>query len=553
MKCQLLSWGLKHALIVIILLSHGALIDRSARADDPAPGTALKNQATGSFINPVNNSQETRTSSSVMVTTDSDGCTIGSGTSDPSIIPYISGEVRRNVIATRDLVDILDDDWRTAVGQPTDPALENWFGTASVPQGSVNNFSYHDPVIDNIVNVSVELVQIPIGETACAGEPTIAGSSPTLSSSSSLQGSAPRPTSLYESNDQPRFWNETHAGALSDLKRNTVLLSFDQPVSSFGFWVGDLETRTDGNGTPAILRLLDASNNRIGNDIEIAPNSLYDSNEPDPELVVQSLCGGTANNEPGCGNQSTRWIGFVDNGEIERIQKVMLIVGDDDSTAGNNNADSEHLSFIGANVFRPPEVLVVKRITAINGNRTVNLNDNTPLNTEVNDNIANSADDNRNWPTDYLIGEINAGLVKPGDEIEYTIYFINTGGREAMDVRLCDWIQPNQNFVTGLYGASAPNLYDGKDIALDIGGSTYQLTATNDVTDRAELTTVGSLSTNPTCNLSDDTALNDNVLVLDVTGTIGEPTGLTTLPGISGQDLPSNAFGFFRFTTQVVE
>ena len=108
------------------------------------------------------------------------------------------------------------------------------------------------------------------------------------------------------------------------------------------------------------------------------PTSLYDGNDPDPELVDQSLCGGTTNNELGCGNQSTRWIGFVDNSAIARVQKVMLIVEDDDRTTGNNNADSEHLSFIGANAVRPPDVLLVKRITAVNGNRTVNLNDNTP-------------------------------------------------------------------------------------------------------------------------------------------------------------------------------
>ncbi|MBT9313982.1 hypothetical protein [Leptothoe spongobia] len=534
----------------MMLLSHGALIDRPARADAPAPGTVIKNQATGSFINPVNNSQEIRVSSPVMVTTDSDGCTIGSGTSDPSIVPYISGEVRRNVIATRELVDTLDDNWRTAVGQAVDPALENWFGTASVPQGSTTNFSYHDPVANIIVNVSVELVQIPIGGTACAGETTMAGSSPTLSSSSSLQGSAPRPASLYESSDQPLFWNETHAGALSDLKRNAVLLSFEQPVSAFGFWVGDLETRTDGHGTPAILRLLDASDNRIGDDIEIVPNSLYDGNEPDPELVVQSLCGGTVNNEPGCGNQSTRWISFVDNGAIARVQKVMLIVGDDDSTAGNNNADSEHLSFIGANVVRPPEVLLVKRITAINGNRTENPNDSTPLNQFVDDTVSSvETNDNHNhWPTNYLLGELNAGAVKPGDDIEYTVYFLNAGTLNATDVRICDWIQPNQSFVFGLYGSN--------DIELEIGDTTYQLTAASDaaMVDRAELATVGTIPVGPTCNLpAGATNSSDQVVVVDITGTTGTPSGLSQLLGSTDQDTPNNAYGFFRFTTQVAQ
>ena len=536
-----------HVLITTMLLYGLSTARLPAWADVPAPGTVLKNQATGSFVNPINNLQETRISSPVVVTTDSDSCTIGQGSHDSRITLHISDEVRRNVVDTRNLVDTLDDSWRTAVGQPADPELESWFGTASVPQGSISSFNYHDPIANNTVNVSAELVQIPTDSTECIGESTTVGSSPTLSSSSSLQGSAPRPASLYNSNDQPRFWNETRAGALSDLKRNAVLLSFDQPISAFGFWVGDLETRTDGHGTPAILRLLDTSGSPIGSDIEIVPTSLYDGNDPDPELVDQSLCGGTTNNELGCGNQSTRWIGFVDNSAIARVQKVMLIVGDDDSAPGNNNADSEHLSFIGANsvlTVSAPQVLLAKRITAINGNRIANPNDNTRLNREINDNIVDSADDHSHWPEDYLLGEINAGLVQPGDRIEYTIYFMNAGGNAAADVYICDWIQPNQSFVTGIYSSN--------DIILQLGdeeGSTiYTLTAASDLTDRAQLTTVENLPTGAVCNLPAAASDPDAVLVLKLTGT---PIGLDTLPGTVGQGRPDNGFGFFRFTTQV--
>ena len=87
-----------------------------------------------------------------------------------------------------------------------------------------------------------------------------------------------------------------------------------------------------------------------------------------------------------------------------------------------------------------------------------------------------------------------------------------------------------------------------------MGGTTYQLTAVSDASDRAELATVGSLPAGPTCNLSAGaTNATDEVLVLDITGTTGAPTGLTTLPGTTGQGTPSNAYGFFRFTTKVDE
>lgn len=190
-----------------------------------------------------------------------------------------------------------------------------------------------------------------------------------------------------------------------------------------------------------------------------------------------------------------------------------------------------------------PEIVLVKRITAINRDRNQNPNDSTPLNAVINDGVTNSADDKNNWPEGYLLGEVNAGLVKPGDEIEYTVYFLNAGNRDAATVRVCDWIQPNQTFVDGLYG--------GNDIELIIGGSTHNLTAMSDATDRAEVVTVGNLPTTPSCNLPAGANNTDNVLVLDITGATGVPAGLITLPGSTGSGTPNNAYGFFRFTTKV--
>lgn len=551
MDHQLSIRGVGSALVAIMLFS-ALLGAQNAWADAPPPGTVLENQATGSFVNPTSGLPETRASSSVMTTTtDSDSCLLGGGTPDTGITPYISGEVRRNAIATRSLVDTLDNNWRNAVGQPDDPELTSWFGTASNTQGTINNFDYVDPVTNQKVAVTLELVQIPIGESTCTGETTTTGSSPTLSDSSSLQSSAPRPASLYDSVDQPLFWNDARGGASNDNQRNAVIFSFAQPVQSFGFWVGDMETRTDGSGTPAILRLLDAAGNRIGQDIEIESTTLYDGNAPDPEIVDQGLCGGTTNNEPGCGNQSTRWISFVDGSGVSRVQQVVLIVGDDDSAIGNNNGDSEHISFIGANrvlAVNRPQVLLVKRITAINGDRSVNPNDNTPLHLAVNDGVDDSADDNGFWPADFLLGELNAGTVQTGDTIEYTVYFLNAGGSDAADVWICDLIRPHQQFVSGVY--------ENNDIALQIGTgadtTTYTLTSTSDAVDRAELATVDNLPPGAECNLSTEANGTDTVLVLDLTGSEGNPTGLMTLPGVVGQASPENAIGFVRFTTQVL-
>ena len=193
-----------------------------------------------------------------------------------------------------------------------------------------------------------------------------------------------------------------------------------------------------------------------------------------------------------------------------------------------------------------PDVVLVERITAINGDRTQNPNDNTPLNAVINDGVANSADDENNWPASYLVGAINGGFVKPGDEIERTVYFLNAGSSDAASVRICDWIRPYESFLTGVYG--------GNDIELVVDGTTYQLTAVSDAADRAELSTVSSLPAGPTCNLpAAATNAIDEVLVLDITGTTGDPTGFATLPGTTGKGTPSTAYGYFRFTTKVDE
>ncbi|MDJ0617789.1 MAG: hypothetical protein QNJ63_13785 [Calothrix sp. MO_192.B10] len=103
-----------------------------------------------------------------------------------------------------------------------------------------------------------------------------------------------------------------------------------------------------------------------------------------------------------------------------------------------------------------PNVLLVKRITAINGDRTQNPNDNTPLNTFVDDTTSSKKDDdnNSNWPSNYLIGAIDGGKVKPGEEVEYTIYFLSTGDNTAKSVLMCDLVPENLTFLPTAFNSS---------------------------------------------------------------------------------------------------
>ncbi|MEL6260620.1 MAG: isopeptide-forming domain-containing fimbrial protein [Cyanobacteria bacterium J06626_6] len=192
-------------------------------------------------------------------------------------------------------------------------------------------------------------------------------------------------------------------------------------------------------------------------------------------------------------------------------------------------------------VIVSPGLVLVKRITAVNGQPT-NPNDGTNLAAIVDD-INTNYDNQANWPNNYLVGELNAGVGQPGDELEYTVYFLNKGGVPLTDVRLCDRIFPHQILVTDAYGS-------GADVELQLGTSTPMgLTVANDSSDRTQLIPAGS-AVPATCNLQ---STNDNgTLQIDITGapSTGNPA-LTELPHTTGQATPNDAYGLFRFTTRV--
>ncbi|MEM9267193.1 MAG: isopeptide-forming domain-containing fimbrial protein, partial [Cyanobacteria bacterium P01_F01_bin.13] len=286
------------------------------------------------------------------------GCIPGGGTADANIARYISDEVRGNNSTTRNIVDTLDDSWRTAVGLPLMGTVEPWFGAAqSLSNNEPNLFTY--TLDGQAISVGVALVNID-ANSDCIGT-VHTGSTAELNDRNTLQDNAPRPASLYDDgigagNGHPAMWNE-NVGATDG--PNGVLFTFSEPVRAFGAWFGDIETRTDGNGVAAYLRLLDGSGDRIGADIAIEPTNLIERGGT--TVINQSNCGSTAT-DIGCGNRSTRWISFIDSAATPRVTQMLLIVGDDDE---GGNAGTEHISFIGANVLQAsdPNVLLVKRIT----------------------------------------------------------------------------------------------------------------------------------------------------------------------------------------------
>ncbi len=178
------------------------------------------------------------------------------------------------------------------------------------------------------------------------------------------------------------------------------------------------------------------------------------------------------------------------------------------------------------------KLVLLKLITKVNG-QTTNPNDGTVLNTPATDTFNTGVG---NWPANYLIGKTNGGYIKPGDTIEYTVYFLNNQGADASKVKMCDPIRGGQDYV--------PNT-----IQLQLGtGPIDSQTDGANATDYAHSYAAGNTPSG--CNAAAATSTGaDNGGIA-----IGIPTLDAALPnivGATGIGTPIQSYGLFRFTTKV--
>jgi uncharacterized repeat protein (TIGR01451 family) len=138
-------------------------------------------------------------------------------------------------------------------------------------------------------------------------------------------------------------------------------------------------------------------------------------------------------------------------------------------SAGNTNPEPASATL---QVIVPPRpgIYLVKRITAINGQAVTR--DGTSLSDYL-DIDTNPYDDNNitipvqivptdppkdtdRWPniSTFMLGGTQGGTVKPGDEVEYTIYFLSAGDQYAKNVAVCDLIPTNQSYVPTTYNSA---------------------------------------------------------------------------------------------------
>ncbi len=197
------------------------------------------------------------------------------------------------------------------------------------------------------------------------------------------------------------------------------------------------------------------------------------------------------------------------------------------ATATDSSGNTSEFSAIPTNQAK---LILVKRITAItDGVSSVT----TSFSSFVDD--AGTTDDNLSgWSgASYLLGAINGGTVKPGDEIEYTLYYLNSGENRIAQARVCDRL--NADLIFQPQFSTSTSTDQGVEVAK--GLSIKYPTNTDTDNDGGLFSTSSTMPIG--CNLvANSTAnLSNNIVVVDV--------------ATSSNPLLGNERGYVRFKVKV--
>jgi uncharacterized repeat protein (TIGR01451 family) len=272
----------------------------------------------------------------------------------------------------------------------------------------------------------------------------------------------------------------------------------------------------------------------------IANQATADFNSPDNPATVGTVI--TDGDSAGSTTQTPEPGGYVSQVNTDtNTGNDPLLTDDDDPTS---------ITVVSAT---PPMILLSKRITAIKkATGTI------PI-TAVFDPITISSDPsaaNGLWPTNYLKGggvtDPNASPVDPvdsisllpGDEVEYTIYFLNAGGKPARNVLLCDRIPDNQTFVPDAFNTTAPAPgglpTSDRGIAVSLS-NTLQAYTNGEDGDTARYFPANNEPTAVYPNLNCGGTNTNGAVVVN----------LGILPRAINSGTPSDAYGYIRFRAKV--
>ncbi|MEH2061236.1 MAG: hypothetical protein V7K50_03025 [Nostoc sp.] len=208
-----------------------------------------------------------------------------------------------------------------------------------------------------------------------------------------------------------------------------------------------------------------------------------------------------------------------------------------------------------------PNVLLVKRITAINGGTTTfggdslvgyidsptNAYDDNTITIPTQPTPTDPPKDTDKWPSlnSFMLGGINGGKVKPSDEIEYTVYFLSAGNGTANNVLICDRIPDNATFMPTAFNSfptkNTTGLPSGdRGIIWQNNGVTESLTNAKD-DDTAEYLSPDIDPTTKYPDIKCDGSNTNGVVVVN----------LGNVPNATAPGTPINSYGFIRFRARI--
>lgn len=204
------------------------------------------------------------------------------------------------------------------------------------------------------------------------------------------------------------------------------------------------------------------------------------------------------------------------------------------------------------NVQGAPQVLLVKRITAVNGTST----------TGFDDDPGTTDDNSAYWPvpaSTYLRGVRSVANIKPNDELEYTIYFLDTQG-PGTNILLADVLPTDTLFEAAAYNGLTPA--DGgtagadSGIALALNASSLPTMPTNYLSNIADADrgqyyppgTQAPAAANPGSGFTAPLPAASNLSGVVAVTLAPAPT---VLPSATGPGTPTGSYGFIRFRVRV--
>ncbi|MEO0802323.1 MAG: lamin tail domain-containing protein, partial [Cyanobacteria bacterium J06642_2] len=210
---------------------------------------------------------------------------------------------------------------------------------------------------------------------------------------------------------------------------------------------------------------------------------------------------------------------------------------------------TDRITSVGVSNNGSPLILLVKRITAVNGIDIAGFDSND----------GRTDDDDPNWPAPnsaFLRGAVSSGTVAPGDEVEFTIYFLSAGGSSVTNLTLCDLVPDNMTFVADAFQGQAPldtNSLSGTDVGIALASDNTILPTAPTV----YLTNVGegdrgeffppNTAAPGTCNVADTSVSLPASSNLRGAVVVQVVDSSNTLPNATASGAPPDSYGFIRF------